>query len=517
MQKNLPDMRKSTSLLFLCLCCLLGSGAHAQNSPRIDRVIHNGTRALKTGESLNVILYGDPGGQARFEIMGAIRSVPMQEVSSGRYEAHYTIPAGLEIDRGVVIGYLKRGYSESVREATQAVTVKMTSGGQPTPPKTISVEPEDGDSTEELRPEVSIDFPHAVLQHTLRFYVDGIDFTKRAQLSQARNELDWTPHYDLSKGKHTAEVIATDVTGQRVSHKWSFTTGERDRRGRRGRGVVKEMLPEDDSTVNDFRTPIGIKFRRSVENPRLVIDGRDFTDKAQRNDVQIIWTPNYNLSPGQHWAEVTATRKGRQISKRWEFTLGTATQSLESVEFSPASIKVGEQVTVTVKASPGLKPSYDLGSRHRGLALQESSPGIYTARYTAIAGDEGTHNLNARVQLASGSTLTRASASALQITAANDLVVDNLKEGMNVPVNFNVQGSAPSGSQVLVVTEYAKRDFLGALSGQAETQRYSANVGANKRFDIGVHIGVPKGTQFRLTVSIPGSSAQPLVFNLIRQ
>lgn len=517
MQKNQPSMQKVARLSLLCFLTLLTVTAFAQR-PRISRVIHNGTRTLTTGESIDVILIGDPGGRARFEILGAIRSVDMREVSRGRYEAHYRIPAGLEVERGIVIGYLTRDGYESVLEADKEITIRMGGSGTGTPARanTITTTPENNSSTNNVRPKVVVRFPEAVDSASMKFYLDGIDFTRRVRYGDGTRRLQWNPHYDLTRGTHKAEVSGRDRYGDRVSHAWSFTVGQGSGQSQ-GQGAIQSFLPERDSTVSSRRPSIGVAFLEDVTSQRLIVDGRDFTPQAQRSAGKIVWTPNYDLSVGQHSAQVSAVnRNGQSISHRWDFTIGQASDGLTSITFTPAKIRAGETVTVTASASPNGSLTYDLGTRRRGMLLKETnSPGQYTAKYTALKGDEGQHQLFAKMRLPNGTVLTKGSSTYLVIEQASSFLVDNIREGMGVPTNFNVQGSAPAGTQVTVTTEYAKRDFLGALSGQTKRTTFTATATAGKRFDVPVHIGLKKGTKFKLTVS--SNAGQPLVYNLIRQ
>lgn len=488
----------------------------AQTGPSITRVIHNGTGTLMTGDTLNVVILGSPGCRARFEILGAIRSVPLTEVQSGRYETRYTIPPGLQVERGIVIGYLSRNGYESVLEASQPVTIKMGQGSQ-TPSNTskITTSPEDNETIDEVRPEIEAEFPIALQPQQVRFYVDGIDFSRQVKLEDGSKTVVWTPGYDLTKAKHQVDITAIDITGQLTKHSWSFEIGEA--RGRR-RGFVSEYLPGEDATISEMRPTIGAKFRRPMSNLKLIIDNRDFTSLAKISDTEISWTPTYDLSSGTHTVKVVGyNHRGRERSQDWSFKLDpTGGNTITSVTFSPQTVRVGQVVTVNVQAPSGSNLNFDVGNRKQFIPLTENGrTGQFSGQYTAAAGDEGQHNILARLKMSNGLTTTKAATGVITIQSAG-LTVDNLRDGMGVPVNFNVQGSADYGAQVTVVTEYAKNDFLGALSGQTERKTYSAVVGANKRFDIPVQMGTRKGQSFRLTVS-DNRGSQNLVFNLVRQ
>ncbi|HIB64000.1 MAG TPA: copper amine oxidase N-terminal domain-containing protein, partial [Phycisphaerales bacterium] len=73
------------------------------NGPKIDTVFHNGTTVLQPGKTLDVIVYGEPGGTATFEILGVTSQISLPEVSSGKYQTRWTIPNGMVVEKGVLL------------------------------------------------------------------------------------------------------------------------------------------------------------------------------------------------------------------------------------------------------------------------------------------------------------------------------------------------------------------------------------------------------------------------------
>lgn len=490
------------SLLFLATV------ASAQTRPTINRVIHNGTRTLTTGDTLDVVLLGDPQGSARFEILGAIRSVQMTETQPGRYEVRYKIPQGLQVERGVVIGYLSRGGLEAAMEASQPVTIKM---GQGQSAPTISTSPENGEAVNSTRPEVSASFPVAVKPDSFKFYLDGIDFSRQVQFTENNRKMKWTPGYDLTEAGHKAELRGTDYRGSAVSHSWSFTVGSNNKDL-----VVRDYLPRQGAEITDSRPAIGALFTRQLEDPKLYVDGRDFTGSAQRSGNKLTWTPTYDLSAGVHEVKVVGGLNGRQVSETWKFTLGESAGTITSVSFSPRTAKVGQRLTVTANAPKNRTLTFDVGNERRNLPMNDSNnSGNYSGTYTLVSGDEGQHIIRCRMKQPNGQTVTTVAEQRLTVESVS-LTVDNLQEGAGVPVNFNVQGSGRPGSQVTVVAEYAKSDILGALSGQTRRETFTGTVGPNKRFDVPVQMDLREGTRFKLTVSDDAGS-KPLVYNLVRR
>jgi hypothetical protein len=291
----------------------------ATDAPRIDRVVHNGTAALSPGDSLEVIVYGDPGATARFEILGHTQAVSLPEVSPGRYQTRYTIPYGLQVRRGVVLAHLTRNGRETAMESDRQLTIRSEGD---TGNANWQTYPESNGTINTLRPQLSVTFPETVLGGTHRLYVDGIDFTSQAQVSG--NRLYWTPQYDLSAGRHQAQVRASGNSGRTLDHQWAFTIDTNA--GGTANFVVQTFQPSNGEVVNSWRPTIGATFNQNVSSVTLTVDNTNVTNLqgVQRYSNGINWTPNYNMTPGTHQASVTAVDAyNRQISQAWTFTIGS--------------------------------------------------------------------------------------------------------------------------------------------------------------------------------------------------
>ncbi len=191
--------------------------------PRVDRVIHNATEAMAPGQVIEVIVYGEPGGQASFEILGATRPVSLPEVSSGRYQTRYTIPRGLQVEQGVLVATLRKNGREMAQEAQRTITVRdgKATSPQPDPTSVWQAQPAADSTVAAVRPQVSLNFPENVRAETVRLFVDGVNFSNQASLQNRR--LTWRPTYDLSSGRHEVEVQAVANSGNTLSHSWFFT------------------------------------------------------------------------------------------------------------------------------------------------------------------------------------------------------------------------------------------------------------------------------------------------------
>lgn len=71
-----------------------------------------------------------------------------------------------------------------------------------------------------LQPAISAEFTGAVNRNSIRFSLDGRDFTPQVQVSG--NRVTFYPQYTLDYGQHTARVTATATNGQQVQGNWNF-------------------------------------------------------------------------------------------------------------------------------------------------------------------------------------------------------------------------------------------------------------------------------------------------------
>lgn len=340
-----------------------------QNAPKIDRVVHNGTAPLAPGDALEVIVYGDPGATATFEIMGHTQEISLPEVSSGRYQTRYLIPQGLQVQRGVLLAHLSRDGRETALEADRQISVRTGGGNNNGGNDVWRTYPEANGSINTLRPQLSITFPESVQNGTYRLYVDGIDFSQQARY--AGNQLFWTPQYDLSEGRHQAQVRASGNSGRTLDYQWAFNISNPGT-GNSGNLEVQELRPSNGLTVTTSRPSVGALFNQNVTSVTLTVDTMAIANQAgvQRYPNGIIWTPTYDLQAGTHRASITAIDSmNRQISQSWTFVVSGASSNnpngqmltisnLSNGSLLPPVFNVqgsatpGRQINVVVEYSP---------------------------------------------------------------------------------------------------------------------------------------------------------------------
>lgn len=478
--------------------------------PKIDQVFHNATHALQAGDSLEIIVYGEPGSKASFEIMGATSLIQLPEVSSGKYQLRWTIPNGLQVEQGVLLAHLQKNGRETAVEAQRQVTVRSGSGS--TTPSGWQVTPAADSVTADYRPAFTADFPESVTAGTVRLYVDGIDFTNQARL--VGRQLQWQPNYNLSAGSHQVDVRAVGASGQSLSYNWNFRI---DPNASTGSGFqVSELRPTSGQTVSS-RPQIGVLFNRNLQSITLRVDNTTISNQAGVTRYQngIFWTPNYDLAVGQHQASVSAVdTNGQVINQSWAFVVGSST--ITNFTVSPTSATSGQQIIVSLNGPSSATGTFTIGGSS-AQPLQEVSAGRYQGTYTVAPQDNGTFSVSAQLRQSSGQVVQATAPTQVTLTGVQgQLSITNLAEGMTVAPNFTIQGQGQAGRTVSITVEYSSEKFLEVITGTLRTVRTQGTVSANGSFNIPVDAGVvPAGQNFRLTAN--DGVSQPVVFTLKRQ
>lgn len=94
--------------------------------PDIDTIVISPQRTLKVGDTLRVIMTGDAGGQATFDVVGVRTAIPMAEVASGRYEGSLQVGSNLTANNAAVVVHLRKNGLESISQANTTVSFEGT-------------------------------------------------------------------------------------------------------------------------------------------------------------------------------------------------------------------------------------------------------------------------------------------------------------------------------------------------------------------------------------------------------
>lgn len=473
---------------------------------KVDRIIHSGTRTLKPGDTLSVVAYGSPGAQASFEILGKTSSISLPEVSSGKYETRWNVPQGLQVIDGVLVVSLRKDSRETAMESSQLIFVETST---PSSSETgWKLTPADGETTSEARPSISLTFPNDIRSNTVRFYVDGVDFTNQVRVNG--REVSWTPGYDLDPTEHRAEARATSSRGQSLSQSWNFKIDPNA-----GFDEIGDLRPAEGASVG-LRPQIGILFKDDVSAPALWLDGRRVVNQQGLQVLRngILWTPTSDLAAGEHTVRVRTMDRNRQtLDKTWTFQVGV--DSITDFTLSSNTVSLGDDLKVRLVGPVNARGVFAIGNG-RTQSLTETSPGVYEGTYTAGQRDRGTQAVRAQLNLPNGQILRQNAAEQVTFTAEKAFTVINLSDGASVDERFTVQGKAPAGATVSVAVEYSRNNILELLIGQTRTIRAQAVANAAGNYVVPVDASALKpGQQMRLTVSTAGQDSVEL--NLTRR
>jgi len=429
-------------------------------------------------------------------------------VSPGRYETRSTIPQGLRVERGVLIGHLKRGSQDVLLESSRPISIETSSG--PTVGTSLDLQPPPNGHVNLTRPPIRVTFPEPVRANTLRLYLDQIDISRQANLSQDGRLLTYVPNFDLQLGQHRLEVEAQSTSAQRFTSQWNFEVSQAARAFQ-----ILTLEPADGESLTIFRPRISATFDRPPQSWRLVIDGSDFTRASSLQGNQVLWQAPYDLSPGQHRVEMGATdRQGQNLQRSWNFLIGQANSGpVSALTFSAPSANTGNPLQVAFTGPPGGKASFSLASA-RNAPMSEASPGRYVGTYQVRAGDRGSYPAQATLRLKTGQVLTAKSDSQVSLNHwATPLTLD-LAEGSAVPAGFLLTGSASPGANLRVNLSYIKPDIVSTIKGRRVQWTLNGQAGQDGRFQISLDLSsVPTRLPVTLVLQdlLSGASMQRTV------
>lgn len=180
---------------------------------RLESVLHNGQRTLRPGDQLVVTATGEPGGQARFDILGLTSAVPMHEVRSGHYEGQLRLPEQLHTTRAPVVVHLQHGDRAASLQATQSLSFQALAP--------VTINPPEGSLVATSRPTIHADWAVPIQLGTARVFLDGQEVSPQARV--VGSAVHFVPNYDLVPGNHRVVLQALDHQGKLLSREWSFS------------------------------------------------------------------------------------------------------------------------------------------------------------------------------------------------------------------------------------------------------------------------------------------------------
>lgn len=162
-------------------------------------------------------------------------------------------------------------------------------------------------SVASFRPNVGAYLPSQLAAGSLRFQVDGRNFTN--DVVNRQGCFWWAPPYDLDRGRHQATLSVGLSNGQTLSRTWSFNIADGSAAGAPHFEVV-QTGPGPCATLSN-----------PVRTARLWVDGREAPTSLQ--GVTVRATPA-GLGGGNHRAQLLAQGlDGSVVEKSWTFSGGS--------------------------------------------------------------------------------------------------------------------------------------------------------------------------------------------------
>lgn len=106
--RNASAMKASMDLCMEMVGTIPNASIVSEPPPRIKEFVHNGAgRLLSSGDSLKVVLIGEPGQKGSWDISESIRNLPLSEKEPGVYIGAYRAKADDRVSVGYLAGRLK--------------------------------------------------------------------------------------------------------------------------------------------------------------------------------------------------------------------------------------------------------------------------------------------------------------------------------------------------------------------------------------------------------------------------
>lgn len=270
------------------------------------------------------------------------------------------------------------------------------------------------------------------------------------------------------------------------------------------RPVIRQQLPEPNSTINNVRPNIVITF----EDPggagintgvtRLVVNGQDVTSRATITDTVVAYNPPEPLSGRVTLRIHLEDRAGNETDDAWTFTIGQVQGALiRSVTVNPTTpLQAGQVLTITMTGEPGGQASFTIEGVAENIPMAEAGnqPGTYFGSYTVRSGDRA-QNARIIVQLIRGGQTTRAETSA-RVTIVSGAqaatpTITSPSSGDRVGAPIVVRGTATPGSRIVVRIDYEATVVLISIRGTYGEVSTAADASGNWQVSINPSIRIP--------------------------
>lgn len=106
--RDISKMRVSADLCLKMVNTIPKPKRIVPPGPEIKVFVHNGAwKLLQPGDTLKVVLVGAPGNTGSWDILSAVKGLPLEEKRPGIYVGAYTVPPGLRVSYGKLVAHLR--------------------------------------------------------------------------------------------------------------------------------------------------------------------------------------------------------------------------------------------------------------------------------------------------------------------------------------------------------------------------------------------------------------------------
>lgn len=260
------------------------------------------------------------------------------------------------------------------------------------------------------------------------------------------------------------------------------------------------------------------------ESLKVTVKGQDVTRQVKLTPRFLLYTPRNPLAPGPVPVVITVRDKaGNETESTWTFNVRPASDAVQSVTHNAAeALKVGDTLTVTVKAQPRSKVNFSLGDLVRNRALTETSAGNFVGRYTVKEGDQVIKApVAVEVVTPDGDRVRQEATAPVNILTREPEAPTITSHAEDKPLKLGseliVTGRGVPGSKIVVDVSYRGKAF-GALpvKGTFGTQEVTVDkngVWTSEPFAVRLSLGVsrPEITIQALSVDAAGRESKPEV------
>jgi hypothetical protein len=354
----------------------------------------------------------------------------------------------------------------------------------------------------------------------VNFSIPGVTGTKRMrEESPGHYVADWTVPNE-AEGYRATAVVAKLINGnnERTMHASGEVTNYPEPSRDRTPPLITAMEPANGANVNRTRPMIRARVSDAngsglnLDSWRLSLDGADVTGSAGYSNGMITFMPENRLNLGTHNVQLTIEDKaGNRASQTWSFEVARDSQyDRANTSFTHdwrSSMRAGDVATFTLRAEPGARVTYSIGNTIVDRAMTESSPGVYTARYTVRRDDNFLNQpVVARVRLDDGTSYTVEADQRIDFRPSGVVSTPIITApiGSRVGNGIIVRARSNNAARFEVKIEYASTILGGLrLTGIVHQRTYEANSRGELNTDE-IDLTTPVGgsnTEYTITVT----------------